>query len=252
MQDLKIFDRILGLNSLKPSKETNGAFSELVRFVENNTKTSLRNEQIQKLRALSSIAETEMEIHWAKRIIDSRYPKKELLDFWYYKNYAALVDLEYANASFVKKEYKNAIFIGGGPFPLTAILLCQKYGLSCTVLEKDLSSSAVATELVKALELDKKITVENIDACAYTDYENFDLVYMAALVGNNPAAKNKIITAVYDSVKSGSLLLCRSSHGTRKLLYPAISKATIEKIKPVLEIRPHNSIINSFFILQKT
>lgn len=252
MQDLKIFDRILGLNSLKPSKETNDAFSELVKFVESNTKTSLRKKQIQKLRMLSSIAETEMELYWAKRIIVSENPKKELFNFWYYKNYAALVDLEYANASYVKEKNKNAIFIGGGPFPLTSILLCQKYGLSCTVLEKNPSSTAMATELVKALRLDKKITIKNIDAYAYTDYENFDLVYMAALVGNNHAAKNKIITAVYDSVKSGTLLLCRSSHGTRKLLYPAIGKATIEKIKPILEIRPYNSIINSFFILQKT
>lgn len=252
MQDLKIFDRILKLDSLKPSKETNDAFFDLVRFVESNTKTSLQDKQIRKLRMLSSIAETEMEIHWAEKIANSKNPKEELFNFWYYENYSALVDLEYANISFIRKKNENAIFIGGGPFPLTAILLSQKYGLNCTILEKDYSSCVLATQLVQALKLDAKIRIQNIDAHAYDDYGKFDLVYIAALVGNSPIAKNKTITAVYDKTGRNAVLLCRSSHGTRKLLYPSIDNATIKKIKPVLEIRPYNSIINSFFILQKT
>ena len=86
MEDINIFNRIVNLESLKPSKETNGAFSDLVKYCEENKNIHLKKYQIEELRKLSSVAEYEMELYWAKRIVSSKEPAKELKRFWYYTN----------------------------------------------------------------------------------------------------------------------------------------------------------------------
>jgi nicotianamine synthase len=252
MEDLKIFDRILKLESLKPSTETNDAFFELVSFCSNNKQVSLKSNQIKKLRELSSHAEYEMEVYWAKRIIASKNGEKELQKFWYFKNYEQLVDLEYSNISSLYKKIKKVLFVGGGPLPLTAILLHKKYGVKCTILEKDAESHRIATLLLQKLNLTEAIKVTNIHAEDYSGYNSFNLIYLAAMVGEDEASKTKIISLLHTKINKGKVLVCRSSHGTRKLLYTPIAKELLKEINPVLEVRPYNSIINSFFILQKT
>ena len=176
MEDLKIFNRILKLDSLKPSKKTNDAFSDLVKFCENNNDVSLKKDQIQKLRALSSVAEYEMEVYWAKKILGSKDSNKELEKFWYYENYEQLVDLEYSNITCLYKKVRNILFIGGGPLPLTAIVLCRKYNLSCTILERDLNSHSTSVKLVEKLGLSDRIKIINIDAESYSGYRKFDII----------------------------------------------------------------------------
>ena len=252
MEDLKIFNRILKLDSLKPSKKTNDAFSDLVKFCENNNDVSLKKDQIQKLRALSSVAECEMEVYWAKKILESKDANKELEKFWYYKNCEQLVDLEYSNITCLYKKVRNILFIGGGPLPLTAIVLCRKYNLSCTILERDLNSYSTSVKLVEKLGLSDRIKIINIDAESYSGYEKFDIIYLAAMVGHDEAAKSNMISLIHNKLQKGKVLLCRSSHGTRELLYTPIAQKLLKEVSPVLEVRPYNSIINSFFILQKT
>lgn len=253
MEDIKIFNRIVNLESLKPSKETNDAFSDLVKYCEENKEINLKRYQVSELRKLSSIAEHEMELYWATRIISSKKPIEELKKFWYYTNYEQLVDLEYSNVKYVYyKDVKSVLFVGGGPLPLTSILLCEKYNVTCTILERDQKSYETSILLVKKLRLDTKIKVIRIDAERYSEYGNYNLIYLAALVGHTSITKNKIISSIYNNIKQNSLILCRSSHGTRRLLYASISQTLLTKIQPILEVRPYNSIINSFFILQKT
>ena len=253
MEDLKIYNRIMRLSSLKPSKETNDAFSDLVKYCEENKAINLKRYQIDELRKLSSIAEYEMEIYWATRIIAAKDSREELKKFWYYINYEQLVDLEYINSKNIYyKDIQSVLFVGGGPLPLTSILLCMKYNMPCTILERDKKSNQISFELIKKLGLETKITCTHVDAEDYSDYSSYDIIYVAALVGSTSIIKNKIISRIYDNLTHHSLVLCRSSHGTRRLLYASISKSLLDTLKPVLEVRPYNSIINSFFILQKT
>jgi nicotianamine synthase len=252
MEDLKIFNRILKLDSLKPSKKTNDAFSDLVKFCEENNDVSLKKDQIKKLRDLSSVAEYEMELYWAKKILDSKNGNKELEKFWYYRNYEQLVDLEHSNIICLYKKIRNVLFIGGGPLPLTAIVLCRKYNLRCTILEKDPSSYSVSVNLIEKIGLSNMIKVVNMDAENYSGYGKFDIIYLAAMVGHDEKAKSTVISLIHDKLQKGKVLLCRSSHGTRKLLYTPVAKKLLKEVNPVLEVRPYNSIINSFFILQKT
>ncbi len=252
MEDIRLYTRIVDLKSLKPSKETNEAFSCLVKYCEENKTVNLKKMEIKKLQKLSSIAEYEMELYWAKKIIGAINPQKELQEFWYYRNYERLVDLEYSNITYVfEKSINNVLFVGGGPLPLTAILLYKKYGIKCTILERDEVSYELSLLLIQKLKLDTYIKIIKTEAQDYGKYEKFNLIYLAALVEGDDIVKIKLIKQIYRQIRSNNLILCRSSHGTRKLLYASISKVFLNKVKPILEVRPYNSVINSFFILQK-
>jgi len=50
--------------------------------------------------------------------------------------------------------------------------------------------------------------------------EDTDVVYLAALVGSTQLEKEKLLVGVASRMKAGSLLLVRSAHGLRTLLYP--------------------------------
>lgn len=254
MVDTLLFKEIRSLTTLRPSPETNQAFSNLVTFclTAEEKDITLSPKDITTLQELSSLAESEMETYWAKRIIASQNPNEELLHFWYYTNYSMLTDLEYKHTSLIRNDLKKILFVGGGPLPLSSILLCQKYNLRCTILEKDQASSDLATQLIEALGLSESISIKTINAAEYTNYNQFDSIIIAALVGNTPAIKDTIIRTIHANMEKDSLLLCRHAHGARKLLYPPISSSTIKEMKPIIEVAPSHSIINSFFILQKT
>lgn len=254
MVDTLLFNTITRLPTLRPTPETNEAFSKLVTFclTAKPEDITLKSADITKLQNLSAEAESEMEIYWAERIIASEDPHKELLNFWYYKNYTDLVELEYQHFSMFNKDVRDVLFAGGGPLPLTAILLCQKHGLSCTVLENNKESYDLGCKLITSLGLEKKITIQHIDAQEYSDYAIFDVVYIASLVGTTSLSKHEIIISTHNKMKKGALLLCRSSHGARTLLYVPVPDITLECLTSVTEVKPSNSIINSFIILQKT
>lgn len=253
MEEINIYNKIINLKSLKPSKKTNDAFFELVKFCEkNHTTCTLDENQTHNLRELASIAEYEMEVYWAKKILESKDPNKELEKFWYYQNYEQLVDLEYVNINSLYKKIDTVLFVGGGPLPLTAILLCKKYNLNCSILEKDKASYFASVDLVEKLGFSKMIKIININAEEYLDYNKFSVIYLAAMVGHAETAKSNVINLIHTKIQKGKVLLCRSSHGTRKLLYTPIAKKLLQEVDLVLEVRPYNSIINSFFILQKT
>ena len=96
MQSNKIIQDILNLKDLKPSNEVNSKFNSLVSLVINNPNLDqeLTKEEIIKLQAICSQAESELEIYWSNRIINSEDPKKEITLFPYLKNYQELTKRE--------------------------------------------------------------------------------------------------------------------------------------------------------------
>ncbi|SPQ20860.1 14b1815c-b390-4f59-8ecf-722ee587f229 [Thermothielavioides terrestris] len=66
------------------------------------------------------------------------------------------------------------------------------------------------------------------------DLAEFDVVYVAALVGASQAAKEDIVLRVAARMRPGALLVVRSSWGLRTCLYPEVDLAT-ERLLPRLE-----------------
>jgi len=50
--------------------------------------------------------------------------------------------------------------------------------------------------------------------------EDCDVVYLAALVGHTQKEKERILRGVVGRMRKGTLVVARSAHGLRRLLYP--------------------------------
>jgi nicotianamine synthase len=58
------------------------------------------------------------------------------------------------------------------------------------------------------------------DASSVVDLHTFDVVFLAALVGVAQREKEDIIVSVARRMREGALMVVRSAHGLRTLLYP--------------------------------
>lgn len=242
-----IYKRILELPSLDPSPKTNSVFRELVEFATDiRHESDLTSEEENRLCDFCADAEYKLELDFAVKLT-----KKEhvLEDFIYYNNYSKLVDLEYGNIQIFKKDIKKALFVGGGPLPLTAILLAIKTGMSVDILEKDEQAIKISKNTIANLNI-SNIKVIQGDAYEFSNYNEYELIVIASLLDGNSDSKIKLIDDVYESMQDNALLLIRSSHNNRCVLYKPIDIKKLRNL-PLIEVRPHNEIINSFLVFEK-
>jgi nicotianamine synthase len=142
--------------------------------------------------------------------------------------------------------------------PLTSMCLLRSLsdgtGPETTTVVTEISGSGVndddGRELVEKQEVKQKPSVVNIDHDAtalaasaalceklgawsrgmafrcsdagseFVDLGGFDVVFLAALVGTTQREKEDIVVSVARRMKAGALMVVRSAHGLRMLLYP--------------------------------
>lgn len=61
------------------------------------------------------------------------------------------------------------------------------------------------------------------------ELDDFDVVYLAALVGMNSQAKNDMVMDIVSKMRPGALLMLRSAHSLRGLLYPVSDQFTLDE-----------------------
>ncbi len=202
--------------------------------------------------------------------------RTRLQTFPYYANYEELTRLELcAILSATKAPPRRVAFIGSGPLPLTSLCLLQSLkqnALSSTlpaptldapaaaadpvvVLNIDYSASAIAASLSLCLALGE--TGHGMEfLCAEAtsptkDLAEFDVVYMAALVGISQAEKEDIMLQVVGRMRPGALLVVRSSWGLRTCLYPEVDLATerlLARLEPCVVVHPYGQVVNSVIV----
>lgn len=250
--DIKdIYKGISQLNDLKPSEQVNSFFSELVsKAIKYNADGKLTNYEQSVLQNLAAKAEFELEMYWAKEIINSEKPQTKLKAFPYYKNYSDLTKLElYSLQSCIEHKDHKVVFVGGGPLPMTAIMLAIEHNIDSTIIDCDETAVEQAKKLLMALNLDNKIRVEFADGVNY-DYSNHNTIYIAALAGLNNKIKNQIFKQIKSTSQKGTHLIARSSWRNRKLLYKPISTSIYKIFQPIIKVDPFNDIVNSIIILK--
>ncbi len=251
MQETKLYNKIKTLQTLWPGNEVNTVMSELTEYCCTNSHTAplLSNIEIEFIRNKSNIAEVNLEKFWALNFIKSN--NLNIKDFIYHNNYSDLINLEISNILIYKKDIKNVLFIGGGPLPVSAILLANNFKYNITILEKDERSYNISKDLINKLKLNKKIKLILKLAEEYNDYDQYDLIYLAAMVGNSQKEKDILLNKISMKSNLGSLIIIRSAFAMKKLLYITYNFVNINNLKLLTEVRPHNHIVNSFFVLQK-
>ena len=150
-----------------------------------------------------------------------------LLAFPYHQNYVDLVRMEMnAIASVIPDSVTRAFaFLGSGPLPLTSLCIRHHFKSECVTccnIDQDATAIATAVELRDALGLSPETMCFQCASAGSPDIDlgGFDIVYLAALVGSCSRHKHEIMANVVKRMKPGALVVMRSAHSLRRLLYP--------------------------------
>lgn len=156
--------------------------------------------------------------------------KTMLLTFPYYDNYVDLVQLELSALSSlaVDKPRRKYAVLGSGPLPLTSICLADALNkdthqsICVHSVDRDPWAISTSAELCRKLGYGPTIMCFHcVDVKSRSiDFKDFDVVHLAALVGMSTKAKRDIIAEIASRMRPGALLLIRSAHSLRSLIYP--------------------------------
>ena len=193
-------------------------------------------------------AEYKLEMHWSKTVAaerDADAALETLRTFPYYKNYEDLTRMEINALLSTEPSLPRSIaFIGSGPLPLTSLQFLWalqtgslpgsppgqglSYGAgqssSIEIFNIDIKEVAIqaAEKLVQALGArGRGMGFMNVAAeSSVYELRRFDVVYIAALVGETQAQKEELLLMVTSKMRVGALVVLRTSWGLRSCLYP--------------------------------
>jgi nicotianamine synthase len=251
---LALHDALAAEPSLEPGPRTDALFTRLVALavaprspqdVDAVLADPRLTERLPDLRARCASGEYALERAWAHRVLASGDPHAALEGFPYLQNYRDLTRIEYhAVTGHAPRAPRRALFVGSGPLPLSALLLAR-HGVQVDALDVDPEAVELGGRLAAALGDD--VTVSEGDVLALDDLGAYDLVCVAALVGLDPDDKAAALSHVRSRMRPGAIVLARSAHSLRGLLYPVLEVADdgLGGLDPVAVLHPHTDVVNS-------
>ncbi|KAL8805104.1 MAG: hypothetical protein Q9182_002194 [Xanthomendoza sp. 2 TL-2023] len=231
------------LPTLRPSPQVNNLFEDLVHLCcysldEDITKKASVlthpsiTDIITPLRCLCSAGEFQLEAYWTERILkctNQREAKLMLQSFTYYDNYIDLIRMELNALDSVNRGARPRRFavLGSGPLPMTSLCISQSYNSdedAVVVHNVDRDASAISKSAALCRRLGYRseqvgFHCADVEGQAF-DLRGFDVVYLAGLVGTTNEQKQSIIGGVVQQMSPGAMLILRSAHSIRSLLYP--------------------------------
>ncbi|XP_071699031.1 nicotianamine synthase-like [Rutidosis leptorrhynchoides] len=261
----EIYDKISKLETLKPSKEVDTLFTELVHTCIPHSTINIATlpPNIQEIRSklirLCGEAEGHLEAHFSTILGTFEKPLRHLNVFPYYSNYLNLSRLEYnilnQHYSTSAQSPKRVAFVGSGPLPLTSIVLASNHLKETTFDNYDIDSFAnsMASRLVSSdPNLSKRMSFHTTDIMDVTDeLKEYDVVFLAALVGMDIDDKVKVIEHLGKYMAPGAILMLRSAHGARAFLYPVVDPCVLKGFDVLSIFHPDDDVVNSVVISRK-
>ena len=181
--------------------------------------------------------------------------------FPYFDNYVDLTCLELdALASIRPEGPRKLAFIGSGSLPMSSLCIAeackQIHGTpphAILNIDRDPTAIELSSRLCRKLGTGGiAMEFQCVDAATEEiDLAQFDVVYLAALVGRNAAQKERIIAKTSSRMRAGALMVIRSSHSLRSLLYPMVDLSSCfasTGLELLMAIHPSNHIINSVIV----
>ena len=161
-----------------------------------------------------------------------------LTKFPYYENYVDLTRMELAAINAVTPSTPQRVaFIGSGPLPLTSLCMCEALGSSkeerlldlkspedIVIVNIDHNHNAISQSAALCKRLGQRACgmyficqdAESLEV----ELSSCDVVYLAALVGVSQREKEDALVSIVERMQPGSLLVIRTAHSLRTLLYP--------------------------------
>ncbi|KAH8649698.1 Nicotianamine synthase [Tricladium varicosporioides] len=273
-----IYGRMQVLEDLKPSPQVNGVFGDLVGLciepIEEDVSNVVMSDQriagiLPSLRSTCSAAEYELESYWAKTIAT----KQILATFPYNQNYIDLTRLELSSLLAIHpnlSDIRQIAFIGSGPLPLTSLQLLKELNSEAgpfsnrggkrnvEILNVDFSETAIeiSSSLCARLGLEhhaRDMKFLHADATNLPKglLKDYDVVFLAALVGNGQEEKEAVLRKVVGELREGTLVVVRSVRGLRGVLYPEFdvtTKGVGEVLSVGAVVHPYGDVVNSVVV----
>lgn len=248
----KLLDQAKKLTPYQPNEEVNQFFSDLYVMSTNSNDDLnpqlLESLELKQLHKICSEAEYQMELYRANHLLKAENTASELEKFPYRNNYLDLTKLEYYAISSQLEKCEKVLFVGSGPLPLTAIILAQKYGVHCILVDRDEKAIAISEKIVKKLWLQSQIEILHSDFLNFLSKERFDGAILASLLFEGNQHDELILEHLSKQINF-DIAVMRSAEGKRQLLYQHVSTELIKKyLNLQVSIHPHNHIVNSLLL----
>jgi nicotianamine synthase len=265
---VRLHERLSCLGSLAPAPEVNALFQELVRVcVHADDRVAppvLADARIRRLRPdllrLCSQGESLLEQAWARRVLAAADPWAELSRFTYLENYQRLSRLEMhtlRGAGHVPRPGGRVCFLGGGPLPVSALLMHRELG-AVDVVDNEPQAADLARRLLNRLAPGPGLHVAQADATSAEDMAQLlagcAVVVVAALVGHTRDQKRAVLHAVGRALDPGAYLVVRSAHGLRSLLYAVVEPGEVAEAAgcvPQVLVHPLGEVVNSVLVARR-
>lgn len=250
-----LYRALAALPDLRPSPTVNGLFGQLVDLVvtapPSESVAVLADPEVQqlapRLRELCARGESALEATWSARIAVSDDPVGELERFPYLANYQSLTRMELSVLrAATSRPLRTIAFAGSGPLPLTSLMMQRELRAVVHGLDRDPDAVAAAGAVLSALGAPDVVAVRADVRDA--DFSGYDAVVLAALVGTTPVEKAEILQQLTRSMRPGALLLVRSAHGLRTLLYPDVNADALPGADILDVVHPDGDVINSAIV----
>ena len=250
------------LESLRPSKQVNALFTQLVNLCTLPSSIDVRvlPQELQLKREslinLCGQAEGLLELEFSTFITKTPKPINNLNLFPYYGNYVKLANLEYnIIAENGAASPKKVAFVGSGPMPLTSLVMAANHMRTTHFDNFDLDEKAncLARQIVASDgELEKRMKFVTKDVMEVRDnLGEYDCIFLAALVGMSREEKVKVLGHVRKYMKEGGFLLVRSAKGARAFLYPVVEEHDLVGFDVLSIFHPNDEVINSVILVRK-
>jgi nicotianamine synthase len=266
---VRLHEHLSGLDNLAPTPEVNALFQELVRVCvhadDQAASPVLADSRIRRLRPgllrLCSQGESLLEQAWAHRVLAAADPWAELGRFTYLENYQQLNRLEVhtlVGAGHVPRPGGRVCFLGGGPLPVSAMLMHRELGAAVDVVDNEPQAADLARRLLNRLAPGPGLRVEQADAGSSEEMAQLlagcDVVVVAALVGHTRGQKRAVLRAVGRALDPGAYLVVRSAHGLRSLLYAVVEPGDVAEAAgcvPQVLVHPLSDVVNSVLVARR-
>ncbi|XP_057492911.1 nicotianamine synthase-like [Actinidia eriantha] len=258
----EIYEKISKLETLKPSKDVNKLFTQLVLTCMPSSPIDVSKlcKRVQEIRStlirLCGEAEGLLESHFSTLLGSFHNPIEHLNLFPYFSNYLKLTHLEFTILTQHTTLVPSRVaFVGSGPLPLTSIVLATNHLATTTFHNYDIDpfANSLASRLVSTdPDLSKRMFFHTSDVMEVTsELKDYEVVFLAALVGMAKEEKKQVIEHLAKYMAPGAILMLRSAHGARAFLYPVVDPCDLRGFEVLSVFHPTDEVINSVVIARK-
>jgi hypothetical protein len=173
-----------------------------------------------------SEAESALERFWSQRFRNRKtLHVRDLRTFLYWRNYERLLGMELKALAaiwrFKAQKHGEIVFVGGGPLPLSAIVLHMRTGKPVLCVDADGEASECARGLLAKLGL-SEVSAVHTDGMDF-DYGGASATFIASLANRKMDVAKRIVETCKEPV-----VAVRTVDGVRALLYRPADVAALK------------------------